>query len=585
MVFSRFAGAGILLAICLAGCGGERIGPQTEAQNPPETYDPLKDPLVNLPLIFEPFPEDNPEAADEDAVLVRYTLDEPTCLNPIFPNSWADGFLRGLLFSSLVRRGQDMVLGWNHDRVVKIEESEDRLVTTVHLRPGLTWHDGQPWTAHDVQFTWEVINDDRVPAASFKATASRILDVEALDDVTVRFVHETASPVFITNMGFPILPKHILGNPEEREKDPSLKQSEYYTHFNRFAPVGSGPFRFVEWITNDRVVVDRWDDFPFEKPHFRRQIIKIQTDRNVALLLFKKGELDDIWLTVQQFATQTNGPDFARVGVKAYGVRRMFAYILWNMDGSNPFFTDRRVRLAMAHAYDCERVLRDVSYNLYIPSNGIFDSEHWAYNADVKPFEYDLDRAAQLLDEAGWTVNPDDGWRYKDIEGTPVKFEFTMTFPLSFADARRMADIYRNDLRRIGVAFKTLNLENATFSDKQLNHDFQAAVGTNGFSTDPDLWRNNFHSENYETGRNYGAYKSERVDELFALEMPEFDREKRAAYFREIQAEIFNDQPYLFLWNYTLTHAFNRRMRGTALAPSGVYFFYPGQRGWWTPAE
>lgn len=584
-VYHRLAWTVALFALCLAGCGGPPPESQGASRERQEARGPHDDPLVNPSFIFEPFPEDNPDAADEETTLLRYVIDEPTSLNPIFPNSWADGYIREVLFSGLMRRDQDMVLDWDHDRVVEHEESADRLVTTVHLRPALTWHDGHPWTAHDVQFTWEVLTDDRVPAVSFKITAGQIAEVKALDDLTVRFVHKIASPTYMLNMSFPIIPKHILGKPEEREKDPSLKMSEYYNRFNRSAPVGSGPYRFVKWLSNDRVVFERWEDYPFAKPHFKRQIMKLQQDRNVALLLFRKGELDDIWLTVQQFAFQTNDDEFKRAGVKVYGVRRMFAFIGWNMDGSNPFFADHRVRLAMAHAYDRDRVLRDVSHDLYLPSNGIFDTEHWAYNPDIDLIEFDLDRAAQLLDEAGWAISPDDGWRYKTIDGKPVKFEFTMSFPQTFADAVRMGEIYRSDLRRIGVSFKNRNIENATFSSKLLDHDFQAYVGTNGFSIDPDYWRNTFHTDQYVNGRNYSAYSSERVDELFALEVSEFDREKRAVYFREIQAQIYEDQPLLFMWNYTLTHAFNKRMRGIALAPSGVYAFYPSQMGWWVAKE
>ncbi len=258
-VYHRLAWTVALLVVCLAGCWGHPPQSQGASRERQEARGPYDDPLVNPPFIFEPFPKDNPDAADEKTTLLRYVIDEPTSLNPIFLNSWADNYLREVLFSGLMRRDQDMILDWNHDRVVKLVESEDRLVTTVHLRPGLTWHDGHPWTAHDVQFSWEVITDDRVPAASFKITAGQIADVKALDDFTVRFVHKIASPAYKLNMSFPIIPKHILGNPEERAEDPSLKRSEFYTRFNRIAPIGSGPYRFVDWVSIDRVIVERWE--------------------------------------------------------------------------------------------------------------------------------------------------------------------------------------------------------------------------------------------------------------------------------------------------------------------------------------
>ncbi|MCH7821898.1 MAG: hypothetical protein IIA07_07775, partial [Proteobacteria bacterium] len=150
---------------------------------------------------------------------------------------------------------------------------------------------------------------------------------------------------------------------------------------------------------------------------------------------------------------------------------------------------EHRVRLAMAHAYDRERVLRDVSYDLYLPSNGIFDTEHMGYNPDIELIEFDLERAAQLLDECGWAVSPDDGWRYKTIDGKPVRFDFVMIFPQTFVDAKRMANIYRADLAKIGVSFKSRTFENATYTARQIDHDFQASVGTNGFALDADYWR------------------------------------------------------------------------------------------------
>lgn len=585
IAYRIFAGTVALLVVCLAGCSGPPPKSHSTSNDKYNSYTPDTDPLVNQAFVFEPFPEDNPEAADEETTLLRYVIDEPSSLNPIFIQTWADNYLREVLFTGMMRRYEDMTLDWNKDTVLDHELSEDRLESIIHLRRDLKWHDGHPLTAHDVKFSWEAVTDVQVPAVAFKSTASQIAGVEVIDDHTVRVLHKIASPTYKLNMGFPIIPKHILGKPEELADDPSMQRNDYYNRYNHDAPIGNGPYRFVSWASNDRVVIERWDDYPARKPHFKRQILKLQQDRNVALMLFKKGELDDIWLTVMQFATQTNDEGFERVGVKAYGVRRMFAHIGWNMDGSNPFFADPRVRLAMAHAYDRDRVLRDVSYNLYIPSNGIFDEEHWAYNSKVDLIKYDLDRAAELLDEAGWLVSSDDGWRYKTIEGTPVKFEFTLSFPQTFADAKRMAEIYRDSLRKIGIGFKNRTIENASFTSKLIDHDFQAFVGTNGFSLDPDYWRNFFYTDQYELGRNHVGYSSARVDELFELEAREFDREKRAVYFREIQAQIYEDQPFMFLWNYSLTHAFNRRMRGVTLAPAGVYLFHPGQIGWWVPKD
>jgi peptide/nickel transport system substrate-binding protein len=102
------------------------------------------------------------------------------------------------------------------------------------------------------------------------------------------------------------------------------------------------------------------------------------------------------------------------------------------MDGSNPFFGDVRVRRALAHAYDMDRVIRDVTYGVYQPSPGIFGPGSFGYDASVERLAFDLDRARALLDEAGWLPDAEDGWRYREIDGERVKFSFVAT-----ADLRR----------------------------------------------------------------------------------------------------------------------------------------------------
>jgi peptide/nickel transport system substrate-binding protein len=245
--------------------------------------------------------------------------------------------------------------------------------------------------------------------------------------------------------------------------------------------------------------------------------------------------LDAIWLTPQQFATQTNDEDFARVGVKGYNPRRMFAYIGWNMDGSNPFFTDKRVRQAMAHAFDSDRVIEVTTYNLFTNSEGIFDPGHWCYNDQVKRFPYDLDKAAALLDDAGWLVSEEDGFRYKEIEGEMVQFDFVLLKAKSFHWSAPAVNIFRDDLRKIGVSFRRTEVENATFDTTYLRHEFQAIMSVWEVTSDPSQWQNHFHSRAHQGGRNVCAYKNDRVDELFDLSVSTYDRADRAKYLSEAQ--------------------------------------------------
>jgi peptide/nickel transport system substrate-binding protein len=586
MLYSKtFLLVSFLLAV-ISGCSGPPPGVDTNTESASDfDYDPNTDPLVNPEYVFEPFPVDDTSKVDYDAVLVRHLVGEPRNMNPLFANSWFDRYFQILLFPFVYRRDTELTWGPYMERLEWAKDSDDHKVTTIKLKPGQTWHDGVPFTTEDIKFTWQQINDPQVPAFYYKHMVGQIADIRIIDDLTLEYHHEKASPMNPQNMGFPIIPKHIYGKPDELANDPTMAQSDYYLTLQREGVIGGGPYKFVEWLTNDRIVVERWEDYPFERPHFKQQILKVQPDRNIALMMFKKGDLDEIWMTPQQFATQSNDDEYIAHGVKGYYPRRMFAYIGWNMDGSNPFFQDVRVRRALGHALDTEKVRKNVTYNLYLPINGIFDTKHWAHNPNIKPLELDLAKSAALLDEAGWLINEDDGWRYKEIDGQPIQFKFEIMMAASFLWARPMVDQFRENLNKLGIDFDFRSIENAAFDTRYLKHEFQSIVSVWEVSNDPTQWRNHFHTDQYDGGRNIGGYSNPRVDELFALSESTFDRDERAVYFREMQQIIYDEQPHLFVWNYTLTQGFNKKLRGINMSPAGVFLYVPAQQGWWFPKE
>ncbi|MEN6625702.1 MAG: ABC transporter substrate-binding protein [Candidatus Sumerlaeia bacterium] len=583
----------LLLAACqqnIEDIGG-RAKPSTQAATTSTTtaaatqavYDPLKDPLVNPKEMFEPAPADA-AAISNDETLVMQLEGSPTNLNPLFQSAGVDMYAIDPIFMLLFTA--DAKLNWvvNKDFVESCTESPDHLVYTVKLRPGLTWHDGQPLTARDVRFSWEAIMDDRVPCPAVKTGPDMLNDVEVVDDLTVKFICKEALATNVWNINFPIVPKHIFDNPAERKAHPNMVDGPYYNKYNRETIVGSGPYKLVEWIANDRLVYERWDGYKGTKPHFKRIIMKIQPDPQTSLLLFKKGDLDYIdRLTSQQFAKETNDAAFAAHGRKAYGPEWSYAYIGWNMDGSNPFFNDVRVRRAMTQALDVDRVIRELGYNLPQPCLGIFHPGSWMFDPTIKRIPFDLKASAQLLEEAGWKVNPADGWRYKTVNNHQVKFEFELLIPQGSPIGPDLAAIYANDLRQVGVSLKTRIVEWTVFQQMNQNHECQAWTAAWGSGADPDGAWNVWHSSQYDGGRNYGGYKNARVDALLDQGRREFDKAKRAAVYQEIDHIIYDEQPYTFIYYRPTLTAVHKRLRGIELSPVGLYLFYPGWTNWWTP--
>lgn len=569
----------VLVAVA---CSPELPGAAALKGGNPPAYQPHADPLVNPPALSEPFPVEDPARAEADPTLLRHLAASPTTLNPIFARIWPDFYLADLLFLSPFQRNAELEIVVNDEVVESFAESADGTVATLLLRPGLRWQDGHPWTAHDVEFTWRAITDERVPSLAFDMAAGQLARVRALDAHTVEYLLARPLATSRIAMSFPVIPEHVFGRTEERARDPSLRTSDYYNRHARSDVVGSGHYRLLEWRENDKLVLERWEDSPspLPRPYFRRQVLKIQPDPNLALLLFRRGELHEMALTPQQFATQTADQAFRSGGVKAYGARRMVTSIAFNMDGSNPFFADVRVRRAMAYAFDNARFLRDVYYGLYPPSRGIFDAAHWAFDHQVEPIPHDPAIAAQLLDEAGWIRSEDDGWRYRQIGSEPVKFELELILGQS-PDAVRLATYLAEDLRGVGVSLVPRVVEVTTILTLIQNHEFQAYIDVDEVTTDPDLWAQRFTTEAYRHGLNYYGYSNPRVDELFRLGREERDRKQRAAYYREIQRILYEEQAALFVHEFSLLWAFDRRLRGVDFSAAGPFGFHPSWRTWW----
>jgi peptide/nickel transport system substrate-binding protein len=569
--------AAILVAAVALSSSCSREVPGRAPRARTVAYDPDRDPLVNPPELFAAY---DPDLAERDATNIRRFGASPTTLNPIFNVLWQDHHLHGMLYINPLRRRADMEVEWNPEVVEAVEESPDHRTFTVHLNPAARWQDGEPWTAYDIEFSFSVISDDRVPALFYKRSAARLASVRALDDHTVQFVHREVIATRLRDMSFPVIAKHVFDHPEERRNDPTMRGSTFWSHLAHDRVVGSGPYRFVEWKTADQVVVERWEDYPFTKPRFARLVLKILPDPNVALLLFKKGQLHEMQLSALQFTTQTNGEEFRRVGVKAMGPLRIVASLAWNLDG-NPFFGDVRVRRAMSHAFNRDAFLRDALHGIYPPSRGIFDRDHWAYNPSIELIQFDLDEAGRLLDEAGWRADPDDGWRYKEIGGKRRRFHFSMMLGQGDPTWMKLADLYIQDLRRIGVELEPEFIEVATLIQRLRERNYQSYVAVCEVTNDPDEWGVYWETSAYDDGYNWGRYSNARVDELFALGRRELDRDVRARYYAEIQKILYDEQPFTFIWDYRSLWAFSNRMRGINFAAAGVFLFYPGTANWW----
>lgn len=501
-----------------------------------------------------------------DWVVLNITSD-PDTFNPVKSSDYYAGLVIGLVFDSLLTVDKDA----NYiPQVAKSWEiSKDNLTLTFHLRDDVKFHDGIPLTADDVKYTYDKILDPKSLAENKKADFEFVDKVEVPDKYTVRAHYKKPYAPALGSWSFAIIPKHIF------EKEPDFLNSKY-SH----SPIGSGPYKFERWDSNQQIILDVNKDYWGGRPYLDKVVFKMIPDQTVTLNTFIKGDLDvEDSLNPLQWTKETNSPEFERKFRKLKFFTRSYGYIGWNENG-NPFFGDKRVRQAMTYALKRQEILDKILYNLGEICTGPFYPLSWAYNTTVKPYPYDLDKARALLDSAGWKVNPADGMRYKN----GVKFKFEFLFPSGRDVIKRIAENYQQDLKKIGVEMIPRPLEWASFLIRVTNRNFQAVSLGWSLGIDPDpymIW----HSSQRKLGLNYVGYNNSEVDKLCEEGRTTFDLAIRTKDYHRIHEIIHEEQPYTFLFFSPDLMAVDRRFQGVEVSQQGlgIFDFYPGQLSWWVP--
>jgi len=524
------------------------------------------------------FPQSESDA-NYDARFERYTNIELKSTNPIMQSSVAEfeyGSLTGIL---LIGGDRDLQPHAPSDIVASWQTSSDRLYDKIVLRDDLTWSDGHPVTAHDVEFSFQTIMNPKIPVPAVRSGPDQLKGVKAYDDRTVVFFHKESLATNVWNLQFPIIPKHIY----ERSiaDDYTLRKSDYHVKYES-APVTSGAYRLKSRQIGQEFVLERREDWYMKngqqirrKPYFKEVRFQILEDPNTALLAIKNGNIDDFQMNPEQWQTQTGDDDFYSRNTKTWGVEWSYAYIAWNC--RNPLFSDKRVRQAMSFALDHKEMLDEICYGLYQPGRGTFHPDAWmAPKPAPEPYQQNLDKAEELLDAAGWTDSDSDGIRDRLIDGQKVDFRFSLLIGEGSKTAERTASLLAENLGQIGVECSARPMEFTVLQQRALDHDFQALMLAWGTGSDPDTTENLFGTKGITGGRNYPCYSNPEVDELYEQGKREFDHAKRAAIYAKIDNILWEDQPYTWLYYRNGFFGFNKKLRGYAFSPRGPYGYSPG---------
>ena len=406
------------------------------------------------------------------------------------------------------------------------EASDDLMTWTFHLREGVTWHDGEPFTAADVKWTFDSILEYGDQAYTY-TYVKMVESVETPDDYTVVFHMAYPCGTFVESVGDyqgpDILPAHIY------------EGTDPYTNPANQNPVGTGPFKFVEYEPGNYCRLEANTDYYGDGPYLDEVIYSFTPDLTTATTALEAGEVG--WMTATpSFAEADRLATVDGITVETQGTN-IVQWTQFNLseEAARPYISDVRVREAICWAIDNQNIA-DVLYMGYVePSDNWYTSTvEWAVNRDVEYPGYDVDKANQILDNAGYERGAD-GYR----------FELTYRcFTTSIFGTTDIPTLVAQYLDAVGIKLNVERYEwavRAEYLDENLEWDMCSAGGSRG--PDPNSFANSW---GYSTS-NKTRYYNEEIMSLFEEGTMYATQEERAPIYKEIQAIFAEDIPY---YNY-----------------------------------
>ena len=495
-------------------------------------------------------------------ILVEGSIGDASNLIPLLASDAASHNISGMIFNGLVKYDKDVnVVG---DLAESWDISKDGLVITFHLRKGVKWHDGAPFTADDVLYTYKVTIDPKTPTA-YAEDFLRVKKVEVIDRYTFRVTYAKPYAPALTSWGAAILPRHLLEG-----RDITKSPLKRY-------PIGTGPYRFKEWVTGQKIVLVSNPDYFEGRPYIEGYVMRIIPDMATMFLELRARGIDRMDLTPLQYTRQTENRFFSWNFNKYRYLSFSFTYLGFNL--KHPLFKDKRVRQAVAYAIDKDDIVKGVLIGLGKAATGPYKPGTWAYNPNVKQYPYDPAKAKALLTEAGWKDVNSDGVLEKD--GQPFVFEILLNQGNEVR--RKSAEIIQKRLAQVGIQAKIRTVEWSAFVKEFITkRKFDATILGWTIPMDPDLY-NVWHSSKMGPEElNFVSYANPEVDMLLEKGLGTFDQKERKRAYDRIQEILAEDQPYVFLYVPDALPIFNARFRGIAPAPIGIGY---NMIKWYVPKE
>lgn len=462
----------------------------------------------------------------------------------------ADNIVGKFLTEGLTRYAEDSLTTVVPSLATSWEANEDATVWTFELREDVTWHDGEPFTAEDVAFTFDLITTEGIGARSAGQIAS-LQSVEVVDDYTVEMTfaepHSTLPIMVAYNMG--ILPKHILADQDPSEPTAYLEN-----------PIGTGPFEFESGTAGSSWVMTRNDDWWGGEANLDQLVFNVVPDMNATVAQLRSGDVD-VALVQPRQADTLEGAE----GLTVSAVPQVNYFYVATVNNVGPF-DSAEVRRALNYAIDKDAIIETVIRGYGTPATSPIPPALDVYHrTDLEPYPYDPERAREILADEGWEENAD-GLLERDGEVLAIE----LTTSDGVLDGPQLAEVMKQQLEEIGVRATINMVEFAQLWTGVFAGEIDASVEYLVSPPSPDV----YNDLACDGGRNRFFYCNEAADELLRQARATTDVEEQQELYGQFQELLHDNPPGIYLYYPQEVRVLSSRVQGFPDLPLREAFFY-----------
>ena len=472
------------------------------------------------------------------------TSANPSRLNPILATDSSSSEITGFLFNGLVKYDKDnkVIIG---DLAKKFYFKDDTTLI-FELRKGVLWHDGKPFSAKDVLFTYKTLISDKI-ASPYSAGFRFVKDVKVLDPYTVAVEYKKPYFKALETWMMGIVPEHLL------KDEKNLMNSSFNMH-----PIGTGPYKLTQLEFSKNIELLANENYFEGRPKIDKIAFHVIADPMTRILMLKNGELDLGSIDPLVMERQLSSDFFKRFNIYEK-ISLSYTYLGLNLRKKK--FADPRVRKALSLAINRQELIDILFFKHAKVCTGPFLPGSSAFNPNIKAPKQNIKRAKELLREAGYD------------EKHPLVFEIATSNSSSIRPYA--AEILQYQLAKAGVVVKLRVMEWQAFLNMVVfPHKFDTVLLGWGLSPTPDPYMF-WHSDNDKKGGfNLVGYHNSEIDKLIERSQSIIDKAKLVKIWQKMFAMIVHDNPYLFLYIPNSITAVNKKIKNIKPASGGIWYNY-----------